>query len=149
MLLRHLPAIFLGLFFAELAGLIWLGGHMGILGVLALIMLDFLIGVTLIRRSGTSIFSVLNRGNVNSHALSSAAANSLFDGIAGILFIIPGIITDMIALLLLVPALRQWLAGSLETQMPQDFSTRYPQGRGIGQVIDVEATEISDTDKLN
>ena len=46
-------------FFAELAGLVWLGSRMGILAVLGLTALGFLVGGLLIRRSGTTIFQAM------------------------------------------------------------------------------------------
>ena len=140
---RHFPIIVLGLLFADLASLIWLGGLVGILSVLALVILDILIGSALIRRSGTNIFSILNTPASDKKALSGGAAQSLLGAIAGLLFIIPGVVSDFIALALLMPWVRQRVTRFFETHISGDFAFH---SRGI--VIDSEAVEIEDTPKL-
>ena len=90
MLRRHFPIVVLGLLFADLASLIWLGGFVGVLLVLALVILDILVGSALIRRSGTNIFTMMNTPASDKKAVSGGAAQSLLGAIAGLLFIIPG-----------------------------------------------------------
>ena len=144
---HHFPIIVLGLLFADLASLIWLGGLVGILSVLALIILDIMIGSALIRRSGTNIFSVMSAPASDKKAVSGGAAESLLGAIAGLLFIIPGIISDFIALALLLPWARQRVARFFETHMPGEFAF-YNRSSNRGAVIDVEAVEIEEPPKL-
>ena len=143
MLRRYFPIMVLGLLFADLASLIWLGGFVGVLLVLALVVLDILVGSALIRRSGTNIFSIMNTPANDKKAFSGGAAQSLLGAIAGLLFIIPGIVSDFIALALLLPWVRQRMARFFETHISADFSFH----RG-GAVIDAEAIEIEETPKL-
>ena len=143
MLRRHFPIMVLGLLFADLASLIWLGGFVGVLLVLALVVLDIFIGSTLIRTSGTNIFSMLNTPASDKKAVSGGAAQSLLGAVAGLLFIIPGIVSDFIALALLLPWTRQRMARFFETHISGDFSFH-----GGGAVIDAEAIEIEETPKL-
>jgi UPF0716 protein FxsA len=140
---RHFPIMVLGLLFADLASLIWLGGFVGVLLVLALVILDIFIGSALIRQSGTNIFSVLNSHASDKKAVSGGAAQSLLGAVAGLLFIIPGIVSDFIGLALLLPWTRQRMARFFETHISGDFSFH----RG-GAVIDAEAIEIEETPKL-
>jgi UPF0716 protein FxsA len=144
-LLRHFPAIVFGLFLVELASLIWLGARVGVLAVLGLVVLDVLIGGTLIRRSGANIFVLMNTRSIDKKAISSGAANSLFDAAAGLFFIIPGLVSDLAGLVLLTPFLRRRLARMLEGQIVAE----YPHRRNSNVVIDAEATEIIDPPKLN
>ena len=144
---RHFPIIVLGLLFADLASLIWLGGLVGILSVLALVILDILIGSALIRQSGTNIFSILNAPASDKKAVSGGAAESLLGAIAGLLFIIPGVISDFIALALLMPWVRQRVARFFETHMSGDF-TFHTESASRGVVIDAEAVEIVEPPKL-
>ena len=144
---RHFPIIVLGLLFADLASLIWLGGLMGILSVLALIILDILIGSALIRQSGTNIFSILNAPAGDKKAVSGGAAESLLGAVAGLLFIIPGVISDFIALALLMPWVRHRVARFFETHISADFTFHDGGPRG-GTVIDAEAVEIVEPPKL-
>jgi UPF0716 protein FxsA len=143
MLRRHFPIMVLGLLFADLASLIWLGGLVGVLLVLALVILDIFIGSALIRRSGTNIFTVLNTPASDKKTVSGGAAQSLLGAIAGLLFIIPGIVSDFIALALLLPWTSQRMARFFETNITGDFS--FHSG---GTVIDAEAIEIEEMPKL-
>ena len=120
---------------------------MGILSVLALIILDILIGSALIRRSGTNIFTVLNTPASDKKAVSSGAAEGLLGAIAGLLFIIPGVVSDFIALALLLPWVRHRVARFFETHISADFSF-HGGGPGRGTVIDAEAVEIVEPPKL-
>ena len=140
---RYFPIIVLGLLFADLASLIWLGGFVGVLAVLALVILDIFAGSALIRRSGTNIFSVLNAPSTDKKAFSGGAAQSLLGAIAGLLFIIPGIVSDFIALALLLPWVRQRMARFFETHISGDFSFHRS-----GTVIDAEAVEIVEPPQL-
>ena len=147
MLRRYFPIMVLGLLFADLASLIWLGGRVGVLLVLALVVLDILIGSALIRRSGTNIFSMLNTPVSDKKTVSGGAAQSLLWAIAGLLFIIPGIVSDFIALALLMPWVRRRMAGFFETHISGDF-TFYSRSSSRGAVIDAEAIEIEEPPKL-
>jgi UPF0716 protein FxsA len=140
---RHLPIMVLGLLFADLASLVWLGGVVGILLVLALVILDISIGSALIRRSGTNIFTVLNTPASDKKTVSGGAAQSLLGAVAGLLFIIPGIASDFIALALLLPWTSQRMARFFEANISGGFTVH----RG-GMVIDAEAVEIEEIPKL-
>jgi UPF0716 protein FxsA len=140
---RHFPVLILVLLFADLASLIWLGRFVGVLPVLALVMLCIFAGSALIRQSGTNIFSMLNTPASDKKTVSGGAAKSLLWAIAGLLLIIPGIVSDFIALTLFLPWTRKRVAGFFETHISGDFTVR----RG-GPVIDVEAVEIEDIPKL-
>ena len=140
---RHFPIFILALLFADLASLIWLGDFWGVLPVLALVVLDILAGSALIRRSGTNIFTMLNTPASDKKTVSGGAAKSLLGAIAGLLLIIPGIVSDFIALALLLPWVRRRVARFFETHISGDFTVH----RG-GAVIDAEAVEIEEIQKL-
>ena len=140
---RHFPILILALLLADLASLIWLGRFVGVLPVLALVILGILAGSALIRRSGTNIFAMLNTPASDKKTVSGGAAKSLLGAIAGVLLIIPGIVSDIIALTLLLPWVRKRVAGFFETHISADFTVH----RG-GPVIDAEAVEIEDISKL-
>ncbi len=140
---RHLPILILALLFADLASLIWLGRFVGVLPVLALVVLGILAGSALIRRSGANIFTMLNTPAGDKRTVSGGAAKSVLGALAGVLLIIPGIISDFIALALLLPAVRQRVARFFEAHVTGDFTVH----RG-GKIIDVEAVEIEEMPKL-
>ena len=140
---RHFPILILALLFADLASLIWLGRFVGVVPVLALVVLGILAGSALIRRSGANIFTMMNSPASDKKAVSGGAAKSVLGALAGLLLIIPGIISDFIALALLLPAVRRRVARFFEAHVTGDF-TVHPGGT----VIDVEAVEIEETSKL-
>ncbi len=140
---RHFPILIPALLFADLASLIWLGRFVGVLPVLALVILGIFAGSALIRRSGTNIFAMLNTPASDKKTVSGGAAKSLLGALAGLLLIIPGIVSDFIALTLLLPWVRKRVAGFFETHISGNSAVH----RG-GPVIDVEAVEIEETPKL-
>jgi UPF0716 protein FxsA len=147
-LFRYLPTFIFVVFILELASLIWLGGHLGVFPVLALTILDVMIGSALIRRSGTSIFTAMNNRNFDAKAVSHGATNGMLGALSGILFIIPGLFSDVLALFLLLPWVRKRLAKFMESHIAT--ANVYP-GSYRGPVIDAEVVdvEIIDPPKLD
>jgi UPF0716 protein FxsA len=141
--LRHLPGIIFGIFILELASLIWLGSRIGVLPVLAITVLDVMIGSALIRKSGTNIFTAMNTGHLDAKAVSSGAADGLFGAIAGVLFIVPGLFSDALALVLLLPWLRKRFARFVEPHISAGMPHN-PQG----PIIDADVVEIDDTPRF-
>jgi UPF0716 protein FxsA len=133
----------LSLLLADLASLIWLGDLLGVMLVLALVILDAFIGGALIRRSGTNIFTVLSTPARDKKTVSGRAAQSLLGAAAGLLFIIPGIVSDFIALALLLPWSSRRMASFFEAHISGGFTVHRR-----GMVIDAEAVEIEEIQKL-
>ncbi len=153
----------------EIVGFIQVGDWIGAGPTIGLLLLSAVIGVLLIRHRGLASLS-----RVQGAALQGdAALSGLLDGvcvvIAGILLIIPGFLSDLLALVLLIPPLRRvmgrWLVGRLAagnafqvfgstgfSQTPGGFPPRSGAGSGpAGQpfraqpgVIDGDFQEISD-----
>jgi UPF0716 protein FxsA len=138
-LLRHLPTFIFIVFILELASLIWLGRQVGILPVLGVTVLDVMIGTSLIRRSGTSIFTAMNTRSFDAKAVSNGAAHGMLGTLSGILFIIPGLFSDVLALFMLLPWLRKRLAKFMEGHIVT--SNAYP-GSSRGPVIDGEVVDV-------
>lgn len=111
--MRFVIPFLLFLPFFELWLLIRIGAEIGALTTIALLILAGMAGTALLRWQGVyTLWKVqerLQRGDM--------AADAVFDGVllavAGVLLFIPGFITDGLALLLLLPPLRRWLARKL------------------------------------
>ncbi len=144
-MLRYLPTVIFGIFILELASLIWLGSHIGVLPVLVLTILDIMIGSALIRRGGMSVFTAVNTRSFDAKAVSNGAANGMLGTLAGLLFIIPGLFSDVLAVFLLLPWLRKRLAKFMEARISTGMV--YPDANH-GPVIDAEVVEIIDPPKL-
>ncbi|WP_040975424.1 FxsA family protein [Necropsobacter massiliensis] len=104
--------------YAELSVLIWLGTHIGIIGVLLLLVLAFLAGMLIIRMRGwyslTSVQRQLSRGEIPTRALIRSGI-WIF---AGLLLMLPGLVSDILALALLTP----WGSGLLENAVKHKIS---------------------------
>lgn len=100
--ITFLFAVFLFIY-VELSLLVWVGSHLGILMLILLLIGSSLLGITLIRVRGwyslTRIKQQLTQGQLPTDALFG----SLRWLVAGILFVIPGFVTDILACLLLSP----------------------------------------------
>ena len=100
--IAFLFAVFLFIY-VELSLLVWIGSHLGILMLILLLIGSSLLGITLIRVRGwyslTRIKQQLTQGQLPTDALFG----SLRWLVAGILFVIPGFVTDILACVLLSP----------------------------------------------
>lgn len=104
---------FLALFFLELWVIIKVGSVIGGLSVIVLMIIAATYGVSLVRSQGIRTVMTLQQ----QLAQGQAPAGTMLEGVAlllsGILFIFPGFLSDIVALLLLQPQLRklaiQWL----------------------------------------
>ena len=95
-------AVFLFIY-VELSLLVWLGSHLGILMLILLLIGSSLLGIVIIRARGwyslTRVKQQLTQGELPTDTIFS----SLRWFIAGILFVIPGFVTDILACVLLSP----------------------------------------------
>ena len=98
--ITFLFAIFL---YVELSLLVWLGSHLGILMLILLLIGSSLLGIVIIRARGwysiTQVKQQLTQGELPTETIFS----SLRWLVAGVLFVIPGFVTDIFACVLLSP----------------------------------------------
>lgn len=135
----------LALPFLEIALFIAIGDEIGFFNAVLLCMASVLVGGFLVRQQGLktarSLQDSLNRGEM--------PVAEMFAGIcmfmAGILFIIPGFLTDMMAVLLLIPPIRAQLGRYLGRYFigePVIMRGGRPQERNA-DIIDAEFVEVS------
>lgn len=116
--------------FIEIAVFIWIGGMIGILPTLAAIVATAVLGVALVRRQGLGLL-------IDSRTLmarNQMPARQLFEGmlvaLGGFLLIVPGFVTDLLGLALLIPPVRAALFALLSRHMVVVTSYRGPGGEG-------------------
>ncbi|WP_044469869.1 FxsA family protein [Mannheimia massilioguelmaensis] len=104
-----IPLIALIFIYLELSLLISISSVIGTLGTIFLLFLSGFIGIAMLRSRG--IFTLLNlRKQINQGEIPLRTLTlSIVWMIAAILFIIPGVLTDLIALCLLFPPVQRWL----------------------------------------
>ncbi|SFV37678.1 UPF0716 protein FxsA [Devosia crocina] len=112
-MLRFAPLLLLAWPLAEIALFIVVGRFIGVVPTLVLIVAAVLLGIIVLRQQG---LGVLNRMRANV-STGTVPGEALFDGmvlaIAAVFLIIPGFMSDAIALALLVPPVRKWLYRAL------------------------------------
>ena len=109
---------------AEISAFVVVGGWIGLIGVLALVLGTGVAGVVVLRRQGLALVVALQRPA----GLQQAGQAGLL-AVAGVMLILPGLLTDLAGLALMVPQVRRWIAGRIGV-------------RGTGSVDVVEGTAV-------
>lgn len=120
-----LPLLFL-LPIVELYLLIRVGGYLGPLPTILLVLGAGVAGIVVLRRQGTTalqrVATRLQAGEVPAEEVAEGALIAA----AGLLLLLPGFVSDALALLLLVPIVRVRLAGALLARQPRGGAHRRP-----------------------
>jgi UPF0716 protein FxsA len=103
-----LALTFLLLPIVEIALFIKVGGLIGVLPTISLVVLAAVFGIGLVRQQGVNTLDQLSRDLENGRG-GDGLAHGALKVIAGFLLILPGFLTDAVALLLLVPPIRSLL----------------------------------------
>lgn len=103
-----MPAILILLLpLAEIATFIFVGREIGILPTLALVIASSVIGAIILRDAGTLALSRLQQQRENPEAILREGGVKIA---AGLLLLVPGFLTDLLALALLIPRMRSPIA---------------------------------------
>jgi UPF0716 protein FxsA len=126
--------------FLEIAGFVWLGGKLGVGWTLVWVIGAMVAGLALLRRTGLQavgrLRAALAEGREPGHSIIDAAC---FAG-AAMLLIIPGFVSDALALVLMLPATRHWLL----RRTAAHFEARVYRGTGM---IQGEFTVVPENDE--
>jgi UPF0716 protein FxsA len=126
-----MPWLFLLLPWVELWTLIELGSRTSALTALAYVFLAFVVGMALIRRQGLVLLRQMQQQN----GASMLGPQMLMDDLAlvscGLLLMIPGLVTDFMALLFLIGPLRRRLLGN-RVEVHQSYSNPRQHGDAQG-----------------
>jgi UPF0716 protein FxsA len=90
----------------ELYGLKWTSESLSIINTVSLIMMTFLIGIVVSRSYGNEYFERIQRSLKSREAPADDVLNGAVMSLCSMLLITPGIVTDVIALLIMIPATR-------------------------------------------
>ena len=105
--------IFMLLPWLELLTLIQLGVETSALTALAFVLFTFVLGLSMLQRQGRELFAQLN-GVQNGRVLAPGLlVDEMAWGFSGLLLMVPGLITDCLALIVLIGPLRRRLARML------------------------------------
>ena len=135
-----------GLPIAEIAGFVVIGGRIGVLATLAWVFLAAGLGLAIIRLQGMAtalqVRAALARDELPGRALFDGACVAL----AGLLLMIPGFVSDAVAILLLLPPLRslafRLIARRFAPHLRVDITGTGERRRGV--IIEGEYQEIDE-----
>ena len=136
------------LVFAEIAVFVVVGNAIGVLATLALTALAMLLGAALLRRLG---LVALKRAEA-SLARGENPIGDVFDAacvaLAGVLLILPGFLTDVLALMLLLGPLRRWVGALLWRRLQASPNVRVWTHVDGATVVEGEYREVSERPRL-
>lgn len=114
---RFLVPLFLVTPFVELYLLLLIGRQVGVMPVLAFILVSAVLGALVAKREGMRVL----RDAQSSLFLRRVPEGGILSGalafLGGILLMLPGVVTDAVGLLLLLPPTRRWVAGRIRRHM--------------------------------
>ena len=90
----------------EIYGLKFVSDGISILNTVSLIMFTFLIGIVVSRSYGPEVFEKMQRQLKSREAPGDEALNGAVMGVASMFLITPGVVTDIIGLLIMTPLTR-------------------------------------------
>lgn len=143
-----LPAILL-LPLAEIAAFVLVGQKIGVGATILAVLASTIAGVALMRRQGLSMLRNLQAG-ANGGTEGGEVVRGMLHMVAGLLLAVPGFITSVLGLLLLLPFTRSFLWRSLKPEVIVTRSAQfYSRGRnnerhrpGNPSVIDLDAEDF-------
>ncbi|MBB4954760.1 UPF0716 protein FxsA [Agrobacterium vitis] len=146
----RIPAIILLLLpLAEIAGFVLVGQWLGVLTTLALVLGSSILGMLVLKSNGISLAQRLRRPQKDT---PEEAVKTVVDGTAqvvgGLLLLLPGFITDVLGLLLLIPLVRTTLWNVIKTRIVTvrsangfQWTTGAARTEQADNVVDLDAEE--------
>ena len=90
----------------ELYGLKWVSESISIINTISLVMFSFLVGIVVSRSYGSECFERIQRSLKSRENPADDVLNGAVMSLCSMLLITPGVVTDAIGLLIMIPATR-------------------------------------------
>lgn len=136
-----MPFVFLYLV-VEIVAVVALGSWIGVLPTLLVLIAGSVLGLWLARREGVRAAQALAEAARSRKVAHSEVTDGMLVAAGGVLFFVPGLVTDVLGLLLLLPPtralVRRRLVADAERRHPELRNARI---RGDGPVIDAEVVD--------
>lgn len=145
-----MPVLLILLAFAvvELAVLLAVGNAIGVLATIGLLILASLVGVVLLRREGIRTVIAFNEALRTRQPPHRELLDGMLIATAGVFIVLPGFVSDVLGLLLLLPPTRALIRRRLlRTAAPSTVVPHAAGSFGAGTVIDGEVIEGEVVDK--
>ena len=108
-----LPLLFVVFPILELWVLIRVGVAIGAGLTIGLVVLSAMLGIAILNRQGFRTLARVRARVARGEEPSAAVLDGMVLALAGLLLVIPGFVSDLLALLMLIPAPRAWLVRRL------------------------------------
>ena len=142
-----MPVLFFLLYMvAEVAVLIWVGGAIGVLPTIGLLVVGTVLGGVLLRREGRRTMHALQASRVQQTSPADGLADGALLGVGAFLVFLPGLVSDLLGILLILPPTRALLRPVIKASVARRVQvvgtgmwTRTRAGRSTvieGEVID-------------
>ena len=95
--------------FLEIFGLIWVGSQIGFLLTVLFVLLGIVLGSWMIQSAGRRSFAAMAAGVRTGRPPQGDLAQTAWIVAGGVLFIVPGFLTDVLALVVVAPPTRRLL----------------------------------------
>lgn len=147
MRISFIPLFLLLLPLLEIAGFVVVGREIGALATVGLVILSSVAGSLLLRHQGFGVMARVRTEMDAGRDPSRQLAHGAMIVLAAILLIIPGFITDIFAILLLLPPVRDFAWRLLKSRivMATSFSSGF-SARRRDNVIDLDDSDYSRDD---
>ena len=119
----------IGIPLIEIALFVVIGGQIGLLGTLVVVILTGIAGTILLRLEGLRVLGQVQRELNENRMPATSLIGAMLLGIAGILLITPGFLTDAIGFLLFLPPVREMVARALIAAFRSRIVVVGPDGR--------------------
>ncbi|TWB38139.1 FxsA family protein [Nitrospirillum pindoramense] len=140
----RLPLLLIAYLLAEIAAFAWVGEKVGVLGTVALVVLSTIVGLWLVQRQGLDALRKA-AGLGPGQAPVVEAWDGLCLATAGVLFAVPGFISDLAGAALLIPPVRRALLGQAQRLSGATFTVR-TTSTGPGPGTPARPTTVIDGD---
>ncbi|WP_019219161.1 FxsA family protein [Bartonella florencae] len=142
--LRFFVIILLSAFLIEIAGFIFVGKEIGILATLSLIVLTTIAGSLLLRIQGVSLLKNIQRELIQGRRLENNSIDDVFIMGGAILLILPGFVSDILGILLLIKPLRSLIwhfFSSFRNKMGIHTKNKTNAQKDSEKIIDLKAED--------
>jgi UPF0716 protein FxsA len=100
---------------AEIMVIIWVGGVIGVLATLGLLLLGMFGGIFLLRQTGLGLAATMQTTLATSRNIAPDMFANVLLVVAAVLLILPGFLSDLVAVMLLPRPVRSFLVQKLAT----------------------------------
>lgn len=145
-----MPLIFLITFFTviymEFIVFAEVADGIGTLSALLLTIVTAVLGIYIIRQEGLKVLLNMKQTVDRGDSPVKDMIHGFFLAVAGFFFLMPGFITDSIAILLAIAPIREMLGNSMVTAGKKNYQTRPRSSHSGGIIIDGEFEEAGESD---